>query len=139
MRVCVCACVCAAAAAARTDLRSAPRSATRHCLCGARAPLFLHAPDGRAGEGGGGAPAALQHSHAHARTHTHPTAQQLMVLLPDLSPRLLRLKPALLAVLMADTNAIAGKLVRLRTLFPRCNVSRVVQARCVRACRVFGV
>lgn len=50
-------------------------------------------------------------------------------LLPDLAPRLAKAPPQRLAQLAAATHTLAARLLRLRTIFPKANVSLLVERR----------
>eukprot|EP00877_Chromochloris_zofingiensis_P011212 jgi/Chrzof1/6344/Cz18g05030.t1 len=52
--------------------------------------------------------------------------QELMTLLPGMAPRLLTLKPSLMAALCADTSAVADKLVQLKLMFPAADLTRML-------------
>ena len=51
--------------------------------------------------------------------------RELAVLLPELGPRLSVMKPKTLALMAADTQALALKLLALRDIFPRANIAQV--------------
>uniref|UniRef100_A0A061RH13 Uncharacterized protein n=1 Tax=Tetraselmis sp. GSL018 TaxID=582737 RepID=A0A061RH13_9CHLO len=54
--------------------------------------------------------------------------QELTVLLPDISLRLHKLRPSIVATLIRDTKDVARRLVRLKATFPKANLDTVVSA-----------
>lgn len=51
--------------------------------------------------------------------------RELAVLLPELGSKLAVMKPKTLALMAADTQALALKLLALRDIFPRANIAQV--------------
>jgi hypothetical protein len=62
----------------------------------------------------------------------HPSLhsiQELLVVLPFLKDRLVRIKPALLAALAQDAHQTAGRVIALKNLLPRADLVQILVLR----------